>query len=124
MAVLSCRHPGAALSGRGLAIGVLLASAIVFARDDEALDIPPDLNKRMSDEIYEQAEGWRGSGMAEDGWRAPEPQPRSRMHLGFDSAFEEKQMRDIGYRETRRSNLGDTIPNTQFRIEFFPKNAP
>ena len=115
---------GAGLGGRGLAIGLLLASAIVFARDDERLDTPPEINTLISDEIYEQAEGWRGSAAAGGDWRAPQPQPRSRMHFGFDSAFEEKQMRTFGYRETQRSNLRETTPNTQFRIDFFPGKAP
>jgi hypothetical protein len=112
------------LNPRTLGVLVLLASAIVVARDNERLDAPPEVNTMMSDEIYEQAEGWRGSGATGGDWRAPEPQPSSRIHFGFDSAFEEKQIRNIGYRETQRSNLRETRPNTQFRIDFFPQIAP
>lgn len=117
-------HPAdLVLNRRALGILVLMASAIVIARDDERLDAPSEINTLMSDEIYEQATGWRGSAAAEDGWRAPEPQPRARVTLGFDSAFEEQQMRNFSYQDTRRSNLRDTTPNTQFRIDFFPQRA-
>ena len=108
------------MNRRALGVAVLLASAMVIARDDERLDIPPDVGSLMTDEIYEQAEGWRTPGSGE-GWRAPEPQRQPRMHFGFDSAFEEKQMRDTRYQEIRRSSLGETTPNTQFRVDFYPK---
>jgi hypothetical protein len=123
MAALICQPPTSGLSGRSLAIGIMLASAIVIARDGEGLDAPPALDYSMSEEIYEQAEGWRGSGGSGDNWRAPEIQPRARIHFGFDSAFEEKQMRSVSYQETRRSNLREPTANTQFRIDFLPRNA-
>ena len=123
MAALTFEPQGPGLSVRGLAIWVMLALAIVIARDDEGLDAPPALDYSMTDEIYEQAEGWRSSSGTDDNWREPEIQPRARVHFGFDSAFEEKQMRSVSYDETRFSNLREPTANTQFRIDFQPGKA-
>jgi hypothetical protein len=121
---MSATYPsptGITLNRRILSISVLLASAIVIAQEGARLQISPDEGSLLTDEIYEQAEGWRKPPMIEDPWRAPAEEPRSRIHFGYDSAYEEQRMRNAGFEETRPSNLREPTPNTLFRLEFNPR---
>lgn len=110
-----------AMNRRVLSIGVLLASAIVIAQEGQRLQISSDEGSLLTDEIYEQAEGWRAPPMIEEPWRAPEPEPRSRIYFGYDSAYEENRARGYDLDQARRSNLREPTPNTLFRMEFKPR---
>lgn len=99
--------------------GFLLASAFVLANDGARLEISPTYGEILSDDIYERAEGWREPPMFESEWRAPEPQPKSRIRFGYDSAYEEVQARNAAGYSTTPLNLRDPLPAaTQFRLEF------
>ena len=112
---------GVAQARRTLAAGVLLLSAMVIAQEDPRLQVAPDEGLLLSDEIYEQAEGWRAPPMLEESWRAPATEPRARINFGYDSAYEDARMRDYGLDRGRRSNLREPTPSTLFRLEFHPK---
>ncbi len=109
------------LNRRMLFFAVLLASAIVIAQEEPRLQIGTSDGMLLSDELYEQAEGWRAPPMIEEPWRAPEPEPRARINFGYDSAYEDARIRDYGFNQTRRSNLREPAPNTLFRLEFNPR---
>ena len=115
-------HPaGTMLNRRVLSIMVLLASAMVIAQEEPRLQIGTSDGLLLSDEMYEQAEGWRAPPMIEEPWRAPEREPRARINFGYDSAYEDARLRDYGLNKTRRSNLREPEPNTLFRLEFHPR---
>ena len=109
---------GIAMNRRMLSVGVLLASAIVIAREAPRLQISPDEGALLSDEIYEQAGDWRAPPMFESEWRAPKPQEQSRIRFGYDSAYEELQARDYDKYSSRQSNLMQPRPNTLLRLQF------
>ena len=109
---------GGAFNGPFLLSAALLASAMVIAQDDPRLEISPGYGELLSDEIYEQAEGWRAPPMFESEWRAPRPQEQGRIRFGFDSAYEELQARDYDKYSSRQSNLMQPRPNTLLRLEF------
>lgn len=118
MGVSSPLPTGIAMNRRMLSVGVLLASAIVIAREAPRLQISPDEGALLSDEIYEQAGDWRAPPMFESEWRAPKPEPRTRIRFGYDSAYEEHRMRDHAVGQDRRPSLRDPQPSTLFRLEF------
>ena len=101
-----------------LASMVLLASAFVLAKDNARLVISPADGEILSDDIYERAEGWREQPMFESEWRAPRQEPQSRIRFGFDSAFEEVRARDRAMNTSRRMDLIDRPPTSQFRFSF------
>lgn len=107
-----------AFSRRLLLAGALLASAIVLANDDARLEILPGDEERLSDQIYNSARNWRETPAAELDWRAPEPEERSRIKLGYDSTYEELRARDDAAYSQQRFNFGEPEPNTLFRIQF------
>lgn len=96
----------------------LLLSAIVFAGNSAQLVISDSDGQLLSDEMYERAEGWRRPSVFEPDWRAPEPEQRSRIRFGFDSAFEEVRARDPFNNKFTQTNLGEPQPNTLFQLEF------
>jgi hypothetical protein len=98
--------------------GVLLLSAMVLASNDDRLVISPADGQLLTDEMYERAEGWREPPMFESEWRAPEPEPRTRIRFGYDSAYEELRARDPINNSFVGTNLGEPQPNTLFRMEF------
>ena len=98
--------------------GVLLLSAMVLAANDDRLVISPADGQLLTDEMYERAEGWREPPMFESEWRAPEPEPRTRIRFGYDSAYEELRARDPINNSFVGTNLGEPQPNTLFRMEF------
>ena len=105
-------------NGPVLLSAALLASAMVIAEGDPRLEISPTYGDLLSDEIYEQAEGWRAPPMFESEWRAPRPQEQGRIRFGFDSAYEELQARDSDRFSSRQTNLRQPRPNTLLRLEF------
>lgn len=106
---------------RTVSIVVLLASAIVLAQEDPRLQVEAGERLLLSDEIYEQAEGWRAPPMIEEPWRAPKREPRARINLGYDATYEDARLRDYGLNQTRRSNLREPTPSTLFRLELQPR---
>lgn len=118
MTISHLRPAGVMLNRRMLWITALLASAIVIAQEDPRLRIAPGESLLLSDEIYEQAGDWRAPPMFESEWRAPAPEPRTRIKFGYDSAYEAARMRDQARDQTRRSTLREPKPNTLFRLEF------
>ena len=100
------------------ASGVLLASAFVLANDNARLTISPTYGEMLSDDIYERAEGWREQPMFESEWRAPKPEPESRIKFGYDSAYEEVRAREDAKYSSRPMDLRDRPPATQFRLSF------
>lgn len=109
---------GGRANGPILLSAALLASAMVIAQDDPRLEISPTYGELLSDEIYEQAEGWRAPPMFESEWRAPKPQEQGRIRFGFDSAYEELQARDYDRYSSRQTNLRQPRPNTLLRLQF------
>lgn len=105
----------------GLLALLALMTAIVTAQDNPRLAVPPTYNSYMTEEIYQQAEGWRETPSDDDSWRIPEPEPRARITFGFDSAFEEQRMRNHSFEDSRFTGFENTTPGTQFRVEFFPE---
>ena len=118
IAVASVQYAGEGAKRTLIAIGVLLSSAFVLANDDARLEISPTYGEILTDDIYERAEGWRKPPMFESEWRAPEPEPKSRIRFGYDSAYEEVRARDAARFSTRPQRLRDPQPSTLFRIEF------
>jgi hypothetical protein len=101
-----------------VASGALLISAFVFANDNARLTISPTYGEILSDDIYERAEGWREQPMFESEWRAPKPEPKSRIKFGYDSAYEEVRARENAMSSSRPMDLRDRPPATQFRLNF------
>jgi hypothetical protein len=101
-----------------VASGVLFASAFVLANDNARLTISPTYGEMLSDDIYERAEGWREQPMFESEWRAPKPEPKSRIKFGYDSAYEEVRAREDAKYSSRPMDLRDRPPAAQFRFSF------
>lgn len=112
--------PGHTVNRGALLTGVLLASAIVMAQENPGLQVPPGSQELLSDEIYEQAGGWRETSVSGSEWRAPPtPQPRSRINFGYDSVHEELRARDDANYSGTGLNLRDTQKsNTQLQLRF------
>ena len=94
------------------------SGAALLANDDARLEIAPTYGEILSDEIYERAEGWREPPMFESEWRAPKPEPKSRIRFGYDSAYEEVRARDAARYSTKPPKLRDPRPATLFRLEY------
>jgi len=100
-----------------VASGVLFVSALVLANDNARLTISPTYGEILTDDIYERAEGWREQPMFESEWRAPKPEPKSRIKFGYDSAYEEVRARENAI-SSRPMDMRDRPPTTQFRLSF------
>jgi hypothetical protein len=56
--------------------------------------------------------------MFESEWRAPKPEPKSRIKFGYDSAYEEVRAREDAKYSSRPMDLRDRPPAAQFRLSF------
>jgi hypothetical protein len=97
---------------------LLTASAIYATNDNARLEISPDYGQILSDDLYEQAEGWRAPPMFESEWRAPRREEPSRIRFGYDSAYEELRARERAPSIGDQRNLDMTEPATLFRWNF------
>jgi len=112
---------GAYISSRWfIGLSVMLFSLVVLAENTTRLDISPsyDDDGRMTDEIYDNATGWRQSPAYESEWRPEKQQQNSRIQFGYDSAYEEMRARGKDYNlDTGLGNM-DHPQNTQLNISF------
>ena len=100
-------------------LSVMLFSIVVLAENAARLDIlPADDDDRLTDEIYNSANGWRSSTEYENEWRRGTQQQASRIQFGYDSAYEEMRARDNN--SGLDTGLGgiDHPQNAQFKISF------
>lgn len=99
---------------------MLLASAIVLASETERLLIDPVYEDLLSEEIYREADNWRAPPEFESEWRAPEPKPKTRMTLGYDSAFEAQRARERAASGALPGpvEMSEPVPNTLFQLRF------
>lgn len=115
----ACVTPMIAMPNRRvLSVAVLLASAIVAAKEDPRLRISPDDGLLLTNEMYEQAGDWRAPPAVEPEWRGPERKPKSRINFGYDSAFDKARTEDFSPDRASRQSLRDPQPNTLFRLKF------
>lgn len=118
MSMHAAPTPEHALTRWLLTCGVLLVSAFVLADEMARLETPPVYNEMLSDEIYDRAAGWREPQMAGDAWRAPRPEPKSRIRFGYDSTYEELRARDETRYSTKPISRGNVQPATQLKFGF------
>ena len=105
-------------------LGFLLASTIIVAETSNQADLPPSYDDVITEEIYDDAGGWREIKPVEKEWRAPPPkkEKQGRIRLGFDADTSYRQMGDLprnDYNAPQQSGLNERKPtNTIFRMEF------
>jgi hypothetical protein len=102
-----------------IGLSVMLFSLVVLAENATRLDIlPADDDDRLTDEIYNSANGWRTPTEYENEWRPGTQQQTSRIQFGYDSAYEEMRARDNN--NGLDTGLGgiDHPQNTQLNISF------
>jgi hypothetical protein len=111
---------GAHLSGRWLfGLLCLLSSLIVPAENSARLEIfSTDNDDRLTDEIYNSANGWRKPPGYVNEWRPEKQKQESRVQFGYDSAYEEMRARDNDYSLDRGLGDIDHPQNTQLNISF------
>jgi hypothetical protein len=112
--------PGRVAPQQVLLAAFMFLSAIAIAQEDTRLHAPPESAQLLSDEIYEQAGGWREPAIPESEWRAPpQPQKPSRIKFGYDSLHEELRARDDARYDNESMSLRDPKPsNSQLRLQF------
>lgn len=102
-----------------IGLSVMLFSLVVSAENATRLDIlPADDDDRLTDEIYNSANGWRTSTEYENEWRQGTEQQASRIQFGYDSAYEEMRARDNNYGTDTGLGGIDHPQNTQLKISF------
>ena len=102
-----------------IGLSVLMFSLVVLAENVGRLDISPAYDDyRLTDEIYNSANGWRKPPEYESEWRPERQKQESRIQFGYDSAYEEMRTRGKDY--TLDTGLGnmDHPQNTQINISF------
>jgi hypothetical protein len=102
-----------------IGLSVMLFSLVVLAEDATRLEISPAYDDdRVTDEIYNSANGWRKPPEYESEWRPQRQMHESRIQFGYDSAYEE--MRTSGNDNSLDTGLGviDHPQNTQLKINF------
>ena len=111
---------GAHISSRWvIGLSVMLFSLVVLAENADRLDISPAYDdERLTDEIYDNAAGWRKSPAYESEWRPEKQQQTSRIQFGYDSAYEEMRARDKDYSLDTGLGRIDRRQNTQINISF------
>jgi hypothetical protein len=111
---------GVHISSRWLiGLSVMLFSLVVLAENAARLDISPAYDDdRLTDEIYDNATGWRKPPAYESEWRPEKQKQTSRIQFGYDSAYEEMKARDSN--DSLNTGLGsiDSRQNTQLNISF------
>lgn len=111
---------GVHISSRWLiGLSVMLFSLVVLAENAARLDISPAYDDdRLTDEIYDNATGWRKPPAYENEWRPEKQKQTSRIQFGYDSAYEEMKARDSN--DSLNTGLGsiDSRQNTQLNISF------
>ncbi len=109
-----------ARSPRGWLVTLWLVSALVVANEADRLLIEPAYEDLLSDEIYEQAGNWRAPPEFDSEWRAPKPEPKTRMTFGYDSAYDARRARQRASTGALPGpvELSEPVPSTLFRLEF------
>lgn len=108
--------------GRGLAAMLVIASCVVLAQSADHLDPTTALDERQKREIYESAGDWRAAEAAvEDEWRQaakPEPAPKSRITFGYESLYDDPQIRRDQTTTTLDLEIEKYRPSSAFQIKF------
>jgi hypothetical protein len=100
-------------------LSVMLLSFVVLAENTSRLEISPAYDDdRVTDEIYNSANGWRKHPEYESEWRPERQTQGSRIQFGYDSAYEEMRARGNDYTLDTGLGLKDQPQNTQFKISF------
>ena len=102
-----------------IGLTAMLFSLVVLAENATRLDITPAYDDdRLTDEIYDNATGWRKPPAYESEWRPEIQKQTSRIQFGYDSAYEEMRARGKDY--SLDTGLGhiDHPQNTQLNISF------
>jgi hypothetical protein len=102
-----------------IGLSVMLFSLVVLAENATRLDITPAYDDdRLTDEIYDNATGWRQPPAYENEWRPEKQEQTSRIQFGYDSAYEEMRARDNDYSLDTGLDRTDRPQNTQLNISF------
>lgn len=101
-----------------LGFSVLLTSAIALAQSSDRLEISPNYDDLLTDEIYESADSWRKPPMFESEWRAPRKEKEGRIKFGYDSAYEQMRARQDEQSSTGQFDFNDSKTSSQFRLNF------
>ena len=111
---------GVHISSRWLiGLSVMLFSLVVLAENAARLDISPAYDdNRLTDEIYDNATGWRKPPAYESEWRPEKKKQNSRIQFGYDSAYEEMRARSKDYNLDTGLGRIDHPQNTQLNISF------
>ena len=102
-----------------IGLAVMLFALVVLAENVTRLDITPAYDDdRLTDEIYDNATGWRQPPSYESEWRPEKQQQTSRIQFGYDSAYEEMRARGKDYNLGTGLGSMDHPENTQINISF------
>lgn len=102
-----------------IGLAVMLFSIVVLAENTARLDISPAYDDyRLTDEIYNNANGWRTPPESDNEWRPENQEQTGRIRFGFDSAYEEMRARGNDGSLNTGSGLEDHPQNSQFKIGF------
>jgi hypothetical protein len=102
-----------------IGLSVMLFSLVVLAENAARLDISPAYDDdRLTDEIYNSANGWRKPPEYENEWRPEKQKQESRIQFGYDSAYEEMGARGNDYSLDTGLGVIDHPQNTQLKISF------
>jgi hypothetical protein len=102
-----------------IGLSAMLFSLVVLAENATRLDITPAYDDdRLTDEIYDNATGWRQPPSYESEWRPEKQMQTSRIQFGYDSAYEEMRARGKDYNLDTGLGRIDHPQNTQINISF------
>ncbi|MGI9341876.1 MAG: hypothetical protein ACR2QV_03450 [Gammaproteobacteria bacterium] len=104
---------------------VLLVSAVVLAQTADQADVSIMLDDLQKQEILESAGDWRTAKTEteiDDEWRQPKPKPqpveRSRIKVGYESIYDDPQIRRDQTTTTLDLELEKRKPSSAFKIKF------
>ena len=102
-----------------IGLSVMLFSLAVLAENTARLDISPAYDDDLlTNEIYDNATGWRQPPSYESEWRPEKKKQNSRIQFGYDSAYEEMRARSKDYNLDTGVGRIDHPQNTQLNISF------
>ena len=100
---------------------VLVASAVVLAQTTDRSDVSISIDDPQKQEILESAGDWRKAETeTEDEWRKPEPKAveRSRIEVGYESIYDDPQIRRDQTTTTLDLETEDYKPSSAFKLKF------
>lgn len=104
-------------------ICALLVSVVVIADNVDRFDSESVIDKRVTEEIYEDNLDWRvPAATPEDEWRAAlkeeEQRRNERVRFGYDSAYEQMRTERDDVFRTRQDEIGGARATGQIRFSW------